>query len=288
MTEVLQRPDEYKLSRLSTLQLPTLPVGIPFLLKSLTNEDIDFIELTTLMEKFPSIVGKLVSLSNSAWSSPISEVTSLKLACSRLGFDVVKSTSIGIALAAPFNPVACPSFDAETFWSSALLTADAASRLVAVSSANSDLESSTARTAGLLHNLALLWLVDKLPAEVDQAITMVKNNQVGSLRQALVQILGFDQQQAGRQLGISWDFPEPLVESMSHYSDISYQGSQRTIVTTIGLAAKLVSAILKEEPCPLIDTRLTNLGITEEKLTRVFDQLNEQLVKVRAMARVLI
>jgi HD-like signal output (HDOD) protein len=288
MTEVSLRQEEYKLSRLSTLQLPTLPTGVPFLLKSLTNEDIEFIELATLMEKFPSIVGKLVSLANSAWSSPIAEVTSLEVTCSRLGLDVVKSTSIGLAIAAPFNPMRCSSFDAEYFWSSALLTADAASRLLAVSSANSDLESSTARTAGLLHNLALLWLVDKLPAEVDQAITMVKNNQIESLRQAFVHILGFDQQQAGRQLGSSWALPEPLVESMSHYADTCYQGPQRTIVTTVGLAAKLVSAVLKEEPCPTADTRLASLGITEEKLTRVFDQLNEQLVKVRTMASVLI
>lgn len=288
MIETLTDQEEYKLSRLSTLQLPTLPAGIPFLLKSLTNEDIDFIELATLMEKFPSIVGKLVSLANSAWSSPIAEVTSLEIACSRLGLDVVKSTSIGLAIAAPFNSMRCPSFDAEYFWSSALLTADAASRLVAVSSVDSGPESSTARTAGLLHNLALLWLVDKLPAEVDQAMTMVKNNQIDTLRQALVHILGFDQQQAGRQLGISWDLPEPLVESMSHYPDISYQGPQRAIVVTVGLAAKLVSAVLNEEFCPSTDIRLASLGITEECFAQVFDQLNEQLVKVRTMARVLI
>ncbi len=111
MIETLTRQEEYKLSRLSTLQLPTLPSGIPLLLKSLTNEDIDFIELATLMEKFPSIVGKLVSLANSAWSSPIAEVTSLEIACSRLGLDVVKSTSIALAIAAPFNPMRCLSFD---------------------------------------------------------------------------------------------------------------------------------------------------------------------------------
>ena len=286
MIDTLTRQEDYKLSRLSTLQLPTLPASIPFLLKSLDKKDIDFIELATQMEKFPSIVGKLVSLANSAWSSPIAEVTSLEIACSRLGMDVVKSTSIGLAIAAPFNSMRCPSFDAEYFWSSALLTADAASRLIAVSSVDSGLESSTARTAGLLHNLALLWLVDKFPAEVNQAMTMVKNNQIESLRQALVHILGFDQQQAGRQLGISWDLPEPLVESMSHFPDTSYQGSQRAIVTTIGLAAKLVSAVMKEESYPSTDIRLASLGITEENLSQTFNQLNDQIVKVRALASV--
>ena len=288
MTTTLKRADESRLSQLSTLQLPTLPSGTPFLLKSLTNENIDFIELAAIVEKFPSIAGKLISLVNSAWSAPASEVTSLEATCSRLGFGVVRSTSIALAIAAPFQPTKCLSFDPEYFWCSALLAADTASRLVPISSSKSDLEPSTARAAGLLHNLGLLWLVDKLPAEVDQALSMVKNNQAESLQQALVHILGFNQQQAGGQLGSSWALPEPLVGAMAHYPETSYQGSQREIVTTVGLAVKLVSAVLKDESCPEPDIRLSGLGITEKDLANVFEQLNGQLVKTRAIAKVLI
>jgi HD-like signal output (HDOD) protein len=288
MTTTLKRADESKLFQLSTLQLPTLPAGTPFLLKSLTNENIDFIELAAIVEKFPSIAGKLISLVNSAWSAPASAVSSLETTCSRLGFGVVRSTSIALAIATPFNPTKCSSFDPEYFWCSALLTADAASRLVPISSSRNDLEPATARAAGLLHNLALLWLVDKLPAELDQALTMVKNNQTESLQQALIHVLGFDQQQAGGHLGSNWALPVPLVEAMTHYPEINYQGSQREIVTTVGLAVKLVSAVLKEEPCPEQDVRLSGLGIAEENLAAVFEQLNGQLVKTQAIAKVLI
>ena len=288
MTTTLQCTDEYKLYQLSTLKLPTLPAGTPFLLKSLTNENIDFIELATILEKFPSIAGKLISLANSAWSAPTSEVTSLEVTCSRLGLGVVRSTSIALAIAAPFNPTRCLSFDSEYFWCSALMTADAASRLAMISSSGNDLEPSTARAAGLLHNLALLWLVDKLPEEVDQALTMVNKNQAESLQQALIQVLGFDQAQAGGHLGFSWALPNSLVQAMTHYLEADYQGSEREIVTTTGLAIELVSAVFKEEPCPEPDNHLSVLGITEENLETVFAQLNEQLVKTRAIAKVLI
>jgi HD-like signal output (HDOD) protein len=288
MTATLKPAAESTLDQLSSLHLPTLPAGTPFLLESLTNENIDFIELASIVENFPSIAGKLISLVNSAWSAPASEVTSLETTCSRLGFGVVRSTSIALAVASPFNSIKCLSFDQECFWCSALLTADAASRLVPISSSKSDLEPSTARAAGLLHNLGLLWLVDKLPAEVDQALSMVKNNQAESLQQALVHILGFNQQQAGGQLGSSWALPEPLVGAMAHYPETSYQGSQREIVTTVGLAVKLVSAVLKDETCPEPDIRLSGLGITEEDLAKVFEQLNGQLVKTRAIAKVLV
>jgi len=288
MTAALKPADATKLDQLSSLQLPTLPAGTPFLLKSLTNENIDFVELAAIVEKFPSIAGKLISLVNSAWSAPASTVTSLEATCSRLGLGVVRSTSIAIAVASPFNPSSCLSFDPEYFWCSALLSADAASRLASISSSSNDLEPSTARAAGLLHNLAVLWLVDQLPAEIDQAFIMIKKNQAESLQQALVHVLGFDQMQAGGRLGRSWDLPEPLVAAMAHYPETDYRGAQSGIVTTVGLAVKLVSAVLKEAPCPEPDVRLSSLGITEENFADVFEQLTGQLVKTRAIAKVLI
>ena len=287
MTAALKPVTATRLDQLSSLQLPTLPAGTPFLLESLTNENIDFVELAAIVEKFPSIAGKLISLVNSAWSAPVSEVTSLEATCSRLGFGVVRSTGIALAVASPFNPTSCLSFDPEYFWCSALLTADAAARLVSVSSSSNDLEPSSARAAGLLHNLAVLWLVDKLPAEADQALILVKTKQAESLQQALLHVLGFDQMQAGRRLGQSWDLPAPLVAAMSHYPEIDYRAAQSGIVTTVGLAVKLVSAVLKEAPCPMPDVRMSGLGITEENLSNVFEQINGQLAKTRAIAKVL-
>ncbi len=279
---------EPTLDQLSTLRLPALPAGAPFLLKTLTNEAIDFVELASVVEKFPGIAGKLISLVNSAWSAPVSEVTSLEETCSRLGLGVVRSTSIALAIAAPFNPTKCPSFDLEFYWCSVLLTADAASRLVSVSSSKHEFEPATARAAGLLHNLGLLWLADQLPAQADQALILAENDEVESLQQALSQVLGFDQAQAGGHLGSSWALPEPLISAMAYFPEADYQGSQCELVTTVGLAVRLVSAVLKEEPCPGQDTRLSRLGITEENLSNIFEQLKGQLVKTRDIAKVLI
>lgn len=288
MTATLKPAAESTLDQLSSLRLPTLPAGTPFLLESLTNENIDFIELASIVENFPSIAGKLISLVNSAWSAPAAAITSLETTCSRLGFGVVRSTSIALAVASPFNSIKCLSFDQEYFWCSALLTADAASRLVPLATSENELEPSTARAAGLLHGLGLLWLVDRLPTEVDQALTMVATNQVESLQQALLDVLGFDQAQAGGYLGRSWELPEPLVAAMTHYLDTGYQGSQSAVVSIVGLAVKMVSASLKERPCPEADMRLSQLGISEKNFNDVCEQLNRQLVKTRAIAKVLI
>jgi HD-like signal output (HDOD) protein len=288
MTTSSQAFAESSLNHLSTLQLPTLPSGTPYLLQSLTDENIEFSELATVVEKFPGIAGKLISLVNSAWSAPTSEVTSLEATCSRLGLGVVRSTSIALAVAAPFNPANCPEFDLEYYWCSVLLAADAASRLVPVSSPVHEFEPATLRAAGLLHNLGLLWLVDRLPAEVDQALAMLKHGQVESVQLALSQVLGFDQAQAGGYLGNSWALPQSLVGAMTHHLDIDFEGEYREVVITVGLAARLAAAVLKEESCPAGDARQVSLGISEEGLNAVFNQLSGQLLKTRDVAKILI
>lgn len=280
--------DDPTLDQLSTLQLPTLPSGTAYLLESLTDENIDFFELAAVVEKFPGIAGKLISLVNSAWSAPTSEVTSLEATCSRLGLGVVRSTSIALAVASPFNPAQCPAFDLEYYWCRVLLTADAASRLVAVSSPNHEYEAATARAAGLLHNLGLLWLVDRLPQELNRVLTMAKSNQAETLQQALVDVLGFDQMLAGEHLGNSWALPNSLVTAMAHYAHADYQGAHHEIVTTVGLATRLVSATLKQEACPKQDARQLSLGISEENLDSVFAQLNGQLGRFKDIAKLLI
>ncbi len=284
---ILKQAIHSRLDEFGALKLPTLATGTPYLLKSLINEDIDFIELASVIEKFPSIAAKLISVANSVWSAPPAPITSLEITCSRLGLDVVRSTSIALAIGAPFDSTKSSFFDPEQFWSSALLAAEAAFRLVPVSSSGIDLEPSTVRAAGLLYNLGLLLLVDKLPAEVDQAFRLVKNNQADSLRQALLNILGFDHLKAGSHLASSWDLPEPLVSAMTHYADPGYQGEHSEITHIVGLSAKLVSATLKEESCPWQDNLQSRLAITDENLQKVFEQLNDQLDKIQTIAKVL-
>lgn len=273
---------------LSTLKLPTLPAGTPFLMQSLTDETIDFVELAAVLEKFPSIAGKLISLANSVWSAPADEISSLEAACSRLGFGVVRSTSIALAVASPFDSARCESFDTERFWCSALLTAEATARLALDATDGGRPEAATARAAGLLHNLGLLWLVDQLPAPVDAALAMVASGQASSLQQALAQTLGFDQAQAGGRLARAWSLPQALALAMAHYPDTAYRGAQQATVHIVGLAVELVTSILAGEPCPEPAPRAADLGIGAQTFAALQAQLDAQLEKIRTIAQILV
>ena len=167
------------------------------------------------------------------------------------------------------------------------MTADAASLLAPVASSVNGLEPSTARAAGLLHNLGLLWLATRLPDELHQAFLSVEKNQSSSLRQALSELVGLDDSEAGEHLGSAWNLPEPLVMAMAHYAEPDFQGSHWETVNLVGVAVSLVSAVQQDAPMPVSDSRLERLGITTSAAEKIFLQLNPQLEKTRELAKIL-
>lgn len=79
---------------LDSKKMPVLPVETPYLISSLSDETLNFNQLSKVIERFPTIAARLIALANSAWSAPISPIYSLEESCTRLGLSVVKSDSV--------------------------------------------------------------------------------------------------------------------------------------------------------------------------------------------------
>lgn len=275
------------LELLSSRQLPVLSPGVSCLLESLSDGDIGFPSIARAIEQFPTIAGRLISVANSAWSAPVSTINSLDMACSRLGFGVVKSISIALVIASPFNPHRCPAFDAVLHWCSALVTADAAALLATASHSTAQLDPSAARSAGLLHNLGLLWLADELPMETQQALLAVKEHPSLSLGQAFIGITGFSHTQAGGHLAQAWQLPAPLAIAMRHYSGSDFEGEHWEMSCLLGIARLFTTAVMGGEPCPEIKSRFKRLGISPDAAEKVFLDLNRQFEKTEALSKTL-
>jgi HD-like signal output (HDOD) protein len=274
------------LQRLNFKHIPVLPPGAPHLLKSLTDDSISFIELAGIIERYPTIAARLISLANSAWSSPVSEITSLENACSRLGFDVVRSASIALAVSAPFDTSRCPGFKSRFFWCSGLLAADAAAWLAQCSKAT-QIEPATARAAGLIHNLGLLLMADQLPKDVDQAIRLIQKEEGMQLSQALLYILGFDHCDAGRQLGIAWELPDLMVNAMDYRIDNDEQEQVDEVTCLIDVTVSMLRALQRNGPWAIPQIQLDWLQITPADASMVFDRLSGQLAQIEELANTL-
>jgi HD-like signal output (HDOD) protein len=275
-----------RIQQLNYTHLPVLPSGVSQLLQTLTDDSISFRELAGVIERYPTISARLISLANSAWSSPVSEITSTEMACSRLGFGVVRSTSIAIAVAAPFDYNRCPEFDARHFWSTALLAADGADWLAQCSQSET-IEAGTSRAAGLIHNLGLLLLADQCPLEVGSAIKLHQEKEQQHLGVALLYFLGYDHCDAGGQLGQAWKLPVPLVQAMAHHSDEEFDDTVCDTARLVGVTCTMLHALQHSSPWLIPHQQLEYLHITPSDASQVFDRMNTQQESISELAATL-
>jgi HD-like signal output (HDOD) protein len=233
-----------------------LPAGVPFLIRALNNDQLSFAEIARAIEHVPSVAARLLALANSAWSAPVRPIVSIEAACSRLGMRVVRTTSVALAISQPFNPARCPPFDWTVFWSSALLNAEA-SAWVARHARRSEMAS--ARTAGLLSNLGLLWLAESLPSQTGSALEISREDRSRSLNQHLQAACGIGYDEAGRQLAVAWRLPPILCEAIAdQFRDTAETAFLPSVVRG---ATRLVSSVRHQRDWAEPDPGLARLGL---------------------------
>ncbi len=262
--------------------IPVLPPGIPRLMHGLADDGVDFKNITRLLEEFPSIAGRLISVANSAWAAPVTPVVSLLDACTRMGLSVVRGLAIALSVTAPFDTRRCPQFDSVRFWSSALLVADGAEMFARY--APQEYDAQACRTAGLLHHLGLLWLADRYPLETGQALAICAETPSASLIQSLRDITGTDYCEIGARLARVWDLPKPLEDAMRYHRAPAYSGEHRTLVRAVGDSVELIAQLyLRPETADDLVLSCTQ-AIRQEQCRKVFERLQQRFDATAEMA----
>lgn len=271
------------------IKLPVPFKNIQVLLQILGEEYLDYRKLAVEIGYYPSITARLICLANSSWSSPSMPISDIEQACLRLGTSVVRSVSIAMVIANSFDPGRCKRFDVERFWLSSMLVAEAAALLTAKLPAllKETFNDRTAHTAGVLHLIGLLWLADNLPLETSQALQQVVIDNTISLNEALQQTVKTDYCQVGGWIGEQWNMPEPLVIAMQYHRDSNYQGAFWEIAILMGIATKLVAAVISHvEQAPEI-TACEHLQISREDQEKTYARILAKLEPTLELSRML-
>lgn len=270
--------------KLDKNRVPVLPPNIQYLLKSLTDEKLEFHEIAQTIEPYPSITARLIGLANSAWSSPASPVTSIEVACSRLGMDVVRSTCIALVVSSPFNTARCPTFDGQIFWARAMLVAEVCTWLAQASENNVAVD--TLRTTGLLHNLGLLLMADQLPDEVNQVLLQHQKEPDSSLGQMMLDVIGYDYAESGAFVGQAWGLPPCIVESIRYQREfLSTQNNVNTAV--LGHACAMIEASERNDPWVIPLSLPATLAIRAQDAEKIYSRIEGYAGQVRKLAEAL-
>jgi HD-like signal output (HDOD) protein len=270
--------------------LPVLPPGVSHLFQVLADDKTTYENVAEEIERFPAIAIRVVATANSAWAAPISPITSLRDACSRLGSKLVLSISIALSVSQVFDPSRCPAFKSKKFWVSALLTAEAA---YMYAKDTSDVCPDTARLAGLLHNIGLLWLAENRPMEISDAISISENETV-SFTQTLQEKYNIDLYDVGGYLAASLELPEAIgstiasgstknIPTDSASTNTSATEAANPLIINHHHARQLAAAVLLH--ADTIDE--DNIDATDSNDDPKFVQLTEKLSGIESMAQAL-
>ncbi|ESS70611.1 heat shock protein, Hsp20 family [Methyloglobulus morosus KoM1] len=272
------------------IRIATLKMNIHRLISALADDEIEPKNLAAILHHYPVISARLVGLANSPWARSATPITSIESACIWLGSKQVKAVSIAIAVGSSFNITRCHSFDPVRFWSTSMLVAEGAGLLASKLPDNARYSTDrwqTLKTAGILHNLGLLWLADMLPAETEQAFKLTAADPSLAVDQALIKSIGIDFCTVGAWVGKQWHIPDELVAIIANHRKIGYQENRPVQELLVGAAARMVSSLFHERHVTT-DLDLTAIGLEPELQQIIFEQLSKKLDSTKELARLIL
>lgn len=236
------RAEHLKRISQSLLNLPTLPTLAARLLDLVDNPTTNAVNLAQFISQDQVITARLLKICNSSYYGLGREVTSVHQAVVLLGFDMVREVSLGVSVINAFKSAkSLDGFDISSFWDHS-----AAVGLVArkIAKGYVPLHNSDALTAGLLHDIGKVVLIQYLPEEFSQAIILAKQ-QSKSLETVEREIFGTDHGQIGAWLAERWKLPKSLQDVMAFHHALEMAPSESQNLVGIVQMSDLICRVLK-------------------------------------------
>ena len=258
-------------------EIPPLDMAVHRLIEALSDEDISERELASIIDKCPSLSGKIVGLANSAYFRRNNPISSLQDAIFLIGMRTVKSFAIASALLEPFSNDQCPAFRPGLFWLHDVLTAQAARELSKKAPKDLALQPEETYLAGLLHNIGLLALAHLFP---DKLNGLLDENEKDSeqLSSRTEMTFGANYQTVGAALLKHWHLPESFIDIAKHYASTDYRGDNWAQCRVVGIAGEWATHIVRQETAtPFNHDGIAELGISTNDSEAVRSKCLEQL-----------
>jgi HD-like signal output (HDOD) protein len=250
-----------------------------------TDERADLEPVVATIEKYPELTARILRCANSAYYGHRGNIYSVAEAIIRvLGLSVTKGLVLSLALESSFRNRNCPGFKIENYWFSAVLTANLARSLAPLMRTEQHPDLGAAYTAGLLHNLGLLALVELFPQQMSKVFAEPDTDAELALMQSL---LGVNAQQAGAVLGRRWGLPEPLVYAIAHCRDSELPGADKPLLSLLRVAVVVADRLFLGAGVLDLPDEL-HIGLLDPSdVEAVVAQIAERIEDLRGMAQLL-
>jgi putative nucleotidyltransferase with HDIG domain len=196
--------------------LPSLPAVAARINAEIENEGMSAKRLGAILSEDPSLVSRILRLSNSAFYGMPRQIASIERAVMVLGFDTVKNLALSISIFSFFEKGISPAIDVIGLWNHSLGVAVSARTLV--SRLNPKL-AEQAFLLGILHDIGKVALVSLCLADMEQVCRHITQDGLGE-QEAEVKVFGFTHQKIGAMLIKEWNFPEMIVTAVKSHHEL--------------------------------------------------------------------
>jgi HD-like signal output (HDOD) protein len=185
---------------------------LPRLIELLHDENSNLYDICNLIKMDPSLVSRVLKLSNSAYFGMASSVVSLENAVNRLGqLEVYKIVALACGRSLLEKDLPAYGIEAAQLWENALGSAITMELLAKEDNTEADV----AYTIGLLHNLGKIVINQFYDTGYEPVYQLIEQESL-SQPEAERQIFGFDQAELCAALLESWAFPQAITEPIAH------------------------------------------------------------------------
>ena len=207
----------------SIISLPTLPTVAAQLFELSGNEREQREALEQIVSGDPVLAARLLKMSNAGGTA----ITGIHSAVSKLGLEQAKDLCMEVSMSRVFE-LKNSKVDLQKFWDH-FNAVGIVARIVAQKYEPS--LATDAFTAGLMHDIGKIILLQYMGTEFEQAIANSKSRPC-ELYLAEKESLGMDHGQAGALFAENWRIPRSVCEVMQYHHDLARAEINRPLVGT--------------------------------------------------------
>jgi putative nucleotidyltransferase with HDIG domain len=217
-------------------ELPSLPEILVRVSEQLADESCSVELIGETIQHDPAITSRILKAVNSRREELPQKVSSVAEAVNLLGREKCRNVLLGSVLRETFNDPQNPAFSMQVFWQHSIKTALVARQLGAQMQTISDPE--TMFTAGLLHDIGKLLLIDRFPQAMLAVEEAMIRRRMDELSAELSQI-GMTHTAVGEALMRHWGFPRILIDCTRYHHEAVHDGPNRHATHLVYLANRL-------------------------------------------------
>jgi putative nucleotidyltransferase with HDIG domain len=217
-------------------ELPSLPAVFRLVSEQLDDHSYSLEQIGNTLQNDPAITTRILKLVNSSYYGLPGQVTSVTLAVNLLGRERCKHALIGSVLDGVFEDGENPAFSIQAFWQHSIKTALIARQLADYTDGIEEPEAMF--TAGLLHDIGKLLLIERFPEEMLAAEETMIRRRIDELSAELSQV-GLTHTAVGEALMKHWGLPDILIECARYHHETVHDGLNRRATHLVYLANRL-------------------------------------------------